>query len=267
MRGEFNNTFTVRYGSRSVVGPPGVTYGTGIPCRFVPQRQIDQGQFDFTLTSGWFTNDSLILNGPLVSSPWLGAYFTDQLAADEVSFASSPEVWYSVSRRETVNPYLAAGYERYLLVNLLLVSYPTWPPPSPPPPNPYPPPVVPLPPGGGCGSGYDFGGFGEFLMATQSDGASGYYESVITYTGDIHIRLLGDMPSDVVVLVSQVNPFYACCDAVLAGEITYSGSRCVSLHNYGEEPVAERVCIVITNLSLDSVREVTIEVGPGPCGV
>lgn len=148
MRGVFNSTMSVRYGSRSVIGPPGVIYAVDIPCRLVVQREIDQLQFDFSLAGAWVTNDVVDLNGPYTSSPWLGAIFTDQLAADEVQFSPMPDEWWSVCRVEAVRPYGQDAYRRALVIPLSSIQFPLWPPPVSPPPPPPPPPPGPC--GGSC---------------------------------------------------------------------------------------------------------------------
>lgn len=131
MRGSFNNELAVRYGPRSTVGPPGVTYAVGIPCRRVPQTRLSQGQFDFTLANHWVTQDTVVFNPPAVSSPWLGAFLTDQLAADEVSFADAPGDWYSVCRHEEVEPDVGPDYRRDMIIPVHRLEFPWWLPLSP----------------------------------------------------------------------------------------------------------------------------------------
>jgi len=190
MRAPFNTTLGVRYGSRSVVGPPGAVWASDIPCRVVPQTEITQGQFPFTLSSAWVTVDAVRLHGPFTSSPWLGAVFTDQLAADEVSFPGLDGPWFSVQREEDVQPFGRDPYWRYLLVPLSSVVVPPWPPPSPPPPAPPPPPVPPVVPGHDCDDALPIG-VGE--EQSFSDPAPDWFEVVgvaagtwrIAYTGDV----------------------------------------------------------------------------------
>lgn len=124
MRGSFDKTFTARHGSRSVTGPHGVVYAVDVPCRVVNQDQIFQGQFDLSLCTRWVTVDALLLVGPNVLSPYLGAVFYDQMSADEVAFSDAPTVWYSVVRRELVDPFDRPAYWRHLLVPLSSVEYP-----------------------------------------------------------------------------------------------------------------------------------------------
>lgn len=145
MRGGFNSTCTVRYGTRSVSGTPGVVRATGVLCRKVVQDEISQRQFPLDLTAFWVTLDAVNLHGPLTSSPWVGAVFTDYEAADEVSFSDAPGVWYSVCRSEWVIPHVGSPYYRWLILPLSSYAVPPFPPPSPPPPAP-PPPVPPPPP-------------------------------------------------------------------------------------------------------------------------
>lgn len=137
MRGEFNDTLAVRYGVRSHVGTPGDVWATDVPCRVVPQREIDQHQFPFGHSASWVTLDSLELHGPYTVTPWLGAVWSDYLSADVVEFTSQPGVLYIVCREEVVEPFGRVPYVRYLLIPLLDVAPPTWPPPDPLPPGPW----------------------------------------------------------------------------------------------------------------------------------
>jgi hypothetical protein len=150
MRGNFNDTLTAKYGERSRVGTPGLAWLFDAPCRKVLQREVSQRQFPFTLTRYWVTLDAAALNGVYVSSPWLGAVFSDYEAADRVAFASDPLRWYYVCREEKVFPFGRSAYLRYLLIPVESIVRPPWPPPVPSPPSPTPPP--PVVPGPTCGS-------------------------------------------------------------------------------------------------------------------
>lgn len=138
MRGSFNDSFTVRYGSRSVVGTSGDVWGVDVPCRKVPQRAISQHQSPFDLAASWVTVDEVGLHGPYTLSPWIGAIFSDYLASDQVLFQSEPSVWYVVCREELVVPDAGGPYSRFLLVPLSKFADPFWPPREPLPSGPLP---------------------------------------------------------------------------------------------------------------------------------
>lgn len=138
MRGAFIHLLSARYGPRSISGPPGVTYVSGVPCRRVVQTRIDNFQFDFSLSAAWVTVDALSFNNPEVVSYELGEFTTDQLAADEVMFDHLPGRWFSVCREERVFPRAGLAYWRYFLVETTDIVVPPWLPPSPRPPWPVP---------------------------------------------------------------------------------------------------------------------------------
>lgn len=267
MRGEYDNHLSVRYGSRSVSGAPGVVWLSGVACRKVDQREITQHQSPFDLTTAWVTLDSVELHPPLTSSPFVGALFTDYQAADEVEFDTAPGVWVSVCREERVAPFGRPAYWRYLLFPPEVFSSPPWPPPSPPPPPPPPPSPPVVSPGAGCDDAADLVELGTYTLSCRDDGTPGFYFIELFWASSIHVRVVGDMAPDVTIYVSTTTLGESCCYAPLRGTITYSGSRCVTLFHVGLEPEPGRVCIRVDNDSLSGPRPTVVEIAVGACGV
>jgi hypothetical protein len=150
MRGAFNNTCDLFYGPHSPYGPPGVQYLSGVPCRFVPQLEILQGDFPLTLTVAWLTTESVEPNIPQYGSVALGEWHADIETADVVAVPSGSTDLYYAIRRETVTPFGQPSYTRVMLLPADSVNPGHWLPPSPPPPPPPPPPPAPPLPGTSC---------------------------------------------------------------------------------------------------------------------
>ncbi len=264
MRGSFNRTMVVRYGQRSLVGPPGVTYASGVPCRRVLQRRIEQGQFDFTLAHHWVTQDTVVLNPPLTSSPYIGAIFTDQLAADEVSFDDDPDVWYSVCRHETISPRHGAEYWRDLVIPTTSIVVPPWPPPvsPPPPPSPPGPPVV--PPGESCGSPSVIDEPGEYVVSSLPGAMAGQYRIDLPPGEQWYIRFLScddtEWRIDPLFHVPEVS---CCAFEGYLGPMNQAGTHCRS---FGPVDMPMVLCFSVGRESgISPVVDVTIEVGVGGC--
>lgn len=247
MRGEFNSTFSVRYGSRSVIGPPGVVYAVDIPCRVVEQRQITQIQFDFSSAGAWVTNDVVDFNGPFTSSPWLGAIFTDQLAADEVQFSVFMGEWWSVCRIEEVVPYGGARYRRALVIPLSSIQFPFWPPPvSPPPPPPPPAPPI-VEPGRDCGTSEFVDPFVTRRLETLDDGRNGYY----------YVDLRLDSPGTVSISIpdgtdpnARVDIYYDdsnsdCCAAPRQAVLQVGTRMCYGITMFAD--ISRHICLHVVN--------------------
>lgn len=245
MRGTFNKTFTVRYGPRSLAGPPGVTYGVEIACRRVPQTRIFQHQFDFSLSGFWVTEDTVRLNTPFVSSPYLGAFFTDQYAADEVAFSDNPGVWYSVCREEEVHPYVGADYWRYLLVPVASFATPPWLPPTspPPPPDPPGPPVV--PPGGGCAEAAALAGVGEYVLSAAASDEPGWYSISLEKGRLIRIEILSSDAEYLFITIRRPPDGLGCCDAVELDTITFPSYPSFEFTMEGEEETFATICLQV----------------------
>lgn len=228
MRGAFNVTMEVRYGPRSTAGPPGVTYAVGIPCRRVAQTRLFQGQFDFSLSSAWVTQDTVVLNPPSVSSPWLGAMFTDQMAADEVAFSDFPTFWFTVCRHEEMNPPRGADYYRDLIIPVTSIAVPPWLPPTPLPGPPVPGGLTYIAPGYSCASPTILCIYGDYLLSTNVDGTNGYYAFVYSPGTSTRIKYIGG------VVVGLASDVFRCgvlddgCAATFINQISPAGVACVS---------------------------------------
>lgn len=266
MRAAFNELMTLRYGSRSVVGTPGVSYLSGVPCRVVFQPEIQQGQFDFDFTSAWVTLDAVEPNGPFTSSPWLGAIFTDQLAADEVAFDSLPDFWWSLCRKERVTPYAASPYWRFLLVPLTRITPSLWPPPSPPPPAPPPPPPTPIEPGETCSDGSAVPPVGDFALSSLPSFADGFYRCAIDYGFTTRIELVEPVDPDVRLYVSRGSAGGSCCSSSPLDTLQESGSHCVSLETSDIPGDRWVFCLEVQNVNVsgDPVS-VTVRLSHGDC--
>lgn len=195
VRGAFVHLADIAYGPQSVSGPPGVTYLSGVPCRYVFQNEIDQEQFPFTLSTAWLTLDAVEPNGPWVLTPARGFTWENYWASDRVTVNATGTVSWVVCRVEFVEPFGRDPYWRCLLIDSALLESPPWPPPDilpPPVPPPLPPPPPPSPPvGGSCddapiidlGDVYispgDFTGSGWVKVACP---AGTYYLHVSAYT-------------------------------------------------------------------------------------
>lgn len=231
MRGAFNRTLTVRYGTRSVVGPPLAVYGSDIPCRLVEQREVVQEQFPFDLTQSWVTLDSVDLHGPVTSSPWLGAVFTDILAADQVSFDGEPDVWFCVLRHEQVDPFFRDLYDRWLLLPLTSVVIPVWPPPVSPPPVPPPPTPVPVAPGDTCDTGSRLDGYGPWSVSNNFGELVGYYYLDLPTPGPWRLFSPSGGTAGWRVRVRVFSPGGDCCStATPVQTIEDGGAECMSIH-------------------------------------
>jgi len=204
---------TVSYGPSSPYGPPGVVYASDIPCRAVPQTEIDQLQFPFSLSSYWITFDAFELHGPAYVVPLLGQVLTDYKTADVVEVsdvASGPGL---IMRKEYVHPYGETPYWRCLVEPLSTVVSPPWPPPSPPVPPPPP------PPGEGCVVAFPTfvdetvtgdTGLGEtwYVISVPTDG--NYHAPSLSSATELRLTLY-EWPCDVGEQINQWAPSGAPC--------------------------------------------------------
>lgn len=134
MRGAFNTTCNVFYGPESPYGPPNVQYAATVPCRLVPQTEIDQDDFPLSLTEAWLTVEALAPNTPKYQSSSLGEWHARIYTSDVLSVLSWPlNNWYAIRREYMFGPD-QMPYWRVALLSTLKVRYPDWLPPSPPPP-------------------------------------------------------------------------------------------------------------------------------------
>lgn len=194
-RAAFDNTCDVFYGLRSVVGPPGTQYASGIPCRLVPQTEINQLQFPFTLTGSWLTIDALTPNGPFVSSPFDGATFTDYKAGDIVVIPSFGVDIYTVCRSEYVQPFGRPGYFRYLLIPSASLVSPPWYPPVSPPPSPTPVPAI--VPAFSCAGAPEVGAWGP-IVSLDLSGSDTWFRVMYPPTTTCHLYVTGGQPDMIV---------------------------------------------------------------------
>lgn len=147
MRGAFDSEVAVYYGPESPYGTPDALRQDEVPARVVPQRQIEQFQFPFNLSSVWVTLDELVPNGPQTKALQNGWTFDNYFTADQVVISSLPDLRFICARVEEVAPFDRPIYWRCLLLPVIAGVIPGWLPPSdcpcvsPPPPPPAPGPI------------------------------------------------------------------------------------------------------------------------------
>ncbi len=266
MRGGFDKLMSIRYGSRSVTGPPGVTFLSGVPCRKVEQREISQRQFDFTFTDHWVTLDAVELTGPFTSSPWLGAIFTDQLAADEVSFDVDPGVWYTTCRGERVTPFGDVPYWRSLLLPLTLVTPDLWPPPTSPPPPPSPPAPPLTAPGPNCSVGTDLTSFGDYTLGSETGYFIGWYEFLITDSGPIRFELVEPIAPDTRVSVAfKPGGSSDCCGDLVWFDLEAEGSHCQTFYVSFPGHYDREYCLKVQSTSGSGPASTLVRIASGGC--
>lgn len=228
MRGSFDRTCTVRYGPRSVSGPPSVVYASDQLCRKVVQVPISQLQSPLDLSTHWLTIDNFRLNGPLVNSSWGGQVSTDYLAADQVAFPDFPALWFIVCREELVQPFGRPAYWRYLLIPELSAESPPWPPPGPLPSYPVVSVYEYLVPGPSCANPTMFDRFGDFLLSTQFSGADGFYAFPVSAGESVRITHIGGPTSAVKSDVFKCALHADGCSATFVGQIGVGQLSCAS---------------------------------------
>lgn len=228
MRGSFDNSCSVRYGSRSVVGPGLVVYASGQACRKVAQVPISQLQAPFDLSNSWVTLDNFRPNGPLVRSPWSGAVFTDFLAADQVAFDAEPSKWWTICRDELVQPFGRTPYWRYLLIPDEKLVPPDWPPPSPLPAPPVPVTYEYIAPGPSCFRPAMFDRWGDYLLSTQLDGSNGFYAFPVSAGESVRITHIGGVVPTIKSDVFKCDLHADGCSASFVGQLGVGQLSCVS---------------------------------------